>query len=150
MRYRPDIAVYSTDGRPQLVVEVKGLVNKTPDWAAMLRHNLTGDLPPQRANYFILALPDRFYVWQNAQDPAPRRPDVELDTAEVLHRYMPRPESSRVGWRESELELSVAAWLDDLVRAGVAVPDVGWVRELARIGLLDSIRGGEVRVGAAA
>jgi len=149
MSYLPDIAVYSPDGRPQVVVVVKGLADKSPDWAASYRHNLLSDPPAVAAPYFVLALPDHLYVWGGGRDPAPRRPDLDLNAALVLQPYLLHQENGHPRWREGELQIVLTNWLDDLVRTDFGTP-APWAADLERIGLLPAVRGGEVRVGVAA
>jgi hypothetical protein len=150
MKYRHDIAVYSPDGQPRVVVETKALTNKSLEWAAQLRSNLMAEYLPERTAFFVIALLDRIYFWTSTQDSALRPPDLVLETAQVLQRYLPHDKMQPLRGRESELELSLAAWLDDVARSDPALADTAWAAQLARIGFLEAVRGGEIRVGAAA
>ena len=76
MKRLADIAVFSRDYRITLVVEVKGQKHATDEWAAKLRRNLLAHdmIPPSQ--YFLLALPDHFYLWKE---------NAEIDL--VVHQF---------------------------------------------------------------
>jgi hypothetical protein len=84
-----DLAVFSANGHLQLVAEVKNRVDAAPDWAARMRLNLVeySDMP--EAPFFLLALPDHFYLWH---DVMPRNtlayPQYDLNPAPILAPYL--------------------------------------------------------------
>lgn len=59
-----DIAVYSPDNELQLIVEVKTQLGRSPDWANEVYSKVMDTPFLSEAPYFLLALPDRFYLWQ--------------------------------------------------------------------------------------
>ena len=61
----PDIAVYSPNNELQLIVEVKNKIGATPEWAANMRRNLSIHSIVPYSPYFLLALPDYFYLWKD-------------------------------------------------------------------------------------
>jgi len=143
-----DIVVYGSDGRIQLVVEVKGLAGRDAAWAREMRRNLLGFSTLPSAPYFLLALPDVFYLWKQeeplAEDAAP---SYEIDARESLAPYTKAFINSLDSLSSSSLELLVASWLQDLVsrspsRDGAA-REPRWFVES---GLRDAIRGGTVSV----
>ena len=71
--YRADIVVFGPDARPQLLVEVKNRSAASPEWAAQLRRNLAVHFGLTSTPYFLLALPDIFYFWRNAEGDQPRQ-----------------------------------------------------------------------------
>jgi len=88
---RVDIAVYSKDDQLQLVVEVKSKTAATADWAARMRRNLAAHLAIPNAPFFLLALPDHFYLWRRL--PAPLvvvPPDYDVAPAPLLARAVRR------------------------------------------------------------
>src|SRR5439155_15396219 len=88
-----DIAVYSNDDTLQLVVEVKGKTAATPDWAAHMRRNLAAHLAIPSSPFFLLALPDHFYLWRNVSSPlAMVPPDYDIDPAPLLAPYVADPQ----------------------------------------------------------
>lgn len=89
-----------------LVVEVKNRTNATAEWAAQLRFNLAemGALPS--APYFLLALPDRFFLWTQPSSNEAVPPDYEFDAETVLRPYaaklsFPLNDLSKAGFESS-------------------------------------------------
>jgi len=87
---RADIALYDAQDQLVLVCEVKSLLGKSRAWATKMRRNLLehGFLP--KAKYFLLAMPDRFYLWENAPsdlDQEEVEPTYEIDPAPLLKPY---------------------------------------------------------------
>ena len=64
MNQTADIAVYSPDDRLKLVVEVKGYRNATDEWAAQMRRNLLEYNAVPVGEFFLLVLPEYFYLWR--------------------------------------------------------------------------------------
>lgn len=146
--FDPDIAVTSPDGRPLVDVEVKALLGRGPEWAAELRNRLMRPSPPP---YFLLAMPERLFLWRNEGDSSERLPDLELQTESVLKRYFPAHWTTPEQWNSGEvLELAISAWLNDLAWGNPNLLSTPPVLELERTGFLAAIRGGCVRFGAAA
>jgi hypothetical protein len=146
MKRLADIAVFSRDYRITLVVEVKGQKHATDEWAAKLRRNLLAHdmIPPSQ--YFLLALPDHFYLWkENAEiDLAPA--DYKAGTKDVLQHYAAAVDLE--GLSEFGLGLLVTSWLEILTTSQIAkedAPELNWVFDS---GLYDSIKDGSVRIEA--
>ncbi len=76
-----DIAVYSRDDKLQLVVEVKNRVKATASWAAHMRRNMVAHLDMPRSPFFLLALPDHFYLWRGLAAPLDIAPPDYASTA---------------------------------------------------------------------
>jgi len=142
-----DIAVYSPDGRLQLVVEAKSQQQTSPEWAARFRRNLLAHQAIPPANYFLLAMPDHLYLWKNGVNQSEARPDYEIPTWEVLGDYLGgRSEQPRRVWEES-LQLALASWLNDVASSKRELrPDSGVDRLLVDSGLYEGIKSGEVHV----
>ena len=116
MTSAPDIVVSAPDKRVQLVAEVKNKRGASADWAAQMRRNLLvhGVIPS--APYFLLATPDRFYLWKDhnsGQDVVP--PDYEIESAGILASYIDRLGIPLAELSEPSLELLVTSWLHDLI-----------------------------------
>jgi uncharacterized protein (DUF2342 family) len=146
-----DIAVYSPDGRLQLVVETKSQEQTSRDWAARFRRNLLAHqvLPP--SNYFLLAMPDHLYLWKDSVHLAEALPNYEMRTWEALRDYLSTwtEQPPRLG--EESLQLALASWLSDLVSATRKLrPEAEVDRTLIESGLYDAIKSGEVRLESAA
>lgn len=141
MRARPDIVVFSPDGRIQLVVEVKNHTGASEEWATHFRRNLVAHSVLPEAEYFLLALPDNLFLWRSGE----AAPAYRVPTAEALEPF-------RVaGSGEAGLEMAVNAWLNVLTSPHVGEEEVerryGW---LVHSGLYQRIRGGDVAYQAAA
>lgn len=147
MKHMSDIAVYSRDGRLQLVVEVKSITHSTSSWAAQLMRNLLahGMLTP--APFIMLVCNDRVYLWKGlATDRSPigvRRPDYEDDTAQYLRAHLPGVERAT---SEVALEMAVRSWLEQVMaaRPRAEKPD----SLLIESGLADAIWNGTIAVEA--
>lgn len=150
-----DIAVYAPDNTLKLVVEVKNRPGASSRWAARMLRNLLVHGMIADAPYYLLALPDVFYLWKNPNLSAPNsrdyngdevEPDFEIDAAEALAPYLERTPFSPDDVSEYGLELLISSWLTDLVddpglSKGTAAPDLGWLFDS---GLYEAIRGGRV------
>lgn len=66
MSIQADFMVSDRLGQLALVVEAVNILNTTPEWAAKFRHNLPADGLYPDARYFLIALPDTFYLWKDA------------------------------------------------------------------------------------
>jgi len=152
MSNQPDFTLYDRQGRPAAFVEVKNLLNTSPEWAARYRQNLMGHGLFRGAKYVIFVTPDRMYFW-DGQDlkgldapAAPTPPSCIADARAVLRPYFERTRLTPDRISSEAFELIVLDWLSDLVHARDVVPQ-GW---LSDSGLLDSIKGGRVDFDAAA
>lgn len=144
---RVDIAAYSRDERLQLVVEVKGKTAATTDWAARMRRNLAAHLAIPNSPFFLLALPDHFYLWCRIPSPLDVvPPDYDVDPTPLLAPYLGDGGRSLRTISEGGLTLAVSAWLTDLVAsdldAEAAGPHQAWLIES---GLYSAIAGGVIR-----
>jgi hypothetical protein len=111
-----DIAVYGPDGRLQLIVEINSQLGTDLEWAARYRRNLIVNAVVPITPFFLVAAPDRFYLWR--QEPFLSNivpPDFEIDPGSVLAPYI--DEAVRLSGRlgNSSLQLAVSAWLSDIV-----------------------------------
>src|SRR5919202_1159445 len=112
MNSRPDIVVYRPDERVLLVAEVKNIRGASAEWAAQMRRNLLVHGIVPNAPFFLLALPDHFYLWKDGksiQDTVP--PDYEVETAVALGAYTERLGIPLEDLSEPSLELLVTSWL---------------------------------------
>lgn len=135
---RSDIAVYAPDGTLQLVVEVKNRPGASSDWAARMLRNMVAHTAIPNAPYFMLALPDAFYLWEIrgplSQDPriieSGFKPDHKIDATRALGSYLDGSPSQLTDISEQGLELLVASWLTDLLNSDLARekvdPDLYW------------------------
>ena len=64
MTKHADITVYDTNNNLQLVVEVKNQPDVSAHWATQMRRNLLKHEFTPNAPYFLLVLPENFYLWK--------------------------------------------------------------------------------------
>lgn len=140
---RPDVSVYSRNGELQLVVEVKNRPDANERWVRQLRRNLIthGFIP--RSTYFMLALPDKLYLWKEKSALPDSAPDFQASTPDVLRPYLGAWGLDEL--TEASFELLVKAWLGTLVHSrlipGAVPPELRWVVDSGRY---DVIRGGAI------
>lgn len=145
-----DVAVYSRDGNLQLVVEIKNRPGASAEWVAHMRRNLLvhAVIPP--SPYFLLALPDFFYLWTDAlsvHELAP--PAYQIKAAEVLAPYLDQTTQSLDDLSEYGLELLVTSWLADVIEAELRRDMVGpHLQWLFDSGLYEAIAHGSVTIEA--
>ncbi|MCP4701847.1 MAG: hypothetical protein GY862_34050, partial [Gammaproteobacteria bacterium] len=82
---KADIVVYDRNRQIALIAEVKKKPGVTSEWAVKWRRNILahGELPD--VTFFMVALPDRFYLWKNAgNQPELVEPSFEIDAEPIL------------------------------------------------------------------
>lgn len=150
MIQRPDIEVYSPDGKLQLVAEVKNKKGATAEWAANMRRNLFAHSVVPYSPYFLLALPDHFYLWKNPISAIDERlPDYGASSRPILEHHLHNSSHYLETMSEYGLELVINSWLNKLVNANLtretASPDEAWLFDS---GLYDAIKNGFVKTEA--
>lgn len=144
-----DFIIESPDQKVQLIVEARTKRSASRVWAAELRRNLLGHRVVPDAPFFLLALPERFYLWKNAPPNEVVPPDFEADAAEALQPYTTSLHSRLTDLTENGFELLIRTWLSDLIHSSYdpktepVSPSVS--RFLHHSGLLDSIHRGSVK-----
>lgn len=158
MRQQPDLSGYvdivafDKSGQLALIVEVKCKFGTSVEWAKRMRRNLYahGFLPS--VPYFLIALPDKFYLWVNAGREAEEiEPTMEIDPTSFLRPYYDRAGVAPDALTGKTFELIIAGWLDSVMRAdSPADLEANDLDQLANSGLLDSLSGGRLELEAAA
>lgn len=146
---RVDIAVYSPDRKLQLIVEIKNKLGASAEWVIRMRHNLLVHSFIPHVPYFLLVLPDFFYLWT---DTTPvnnlAEPDYKIDATEVLAPYL-RSNQSLNDISGYGLELLIMSWLEDTVRIELqrdtVDPNLQWLFDS---GLYEAVTRGSVAVEA--
>lgn len=88
------------------------------DWAARLLRNMLVHEAAPTAPYFMLALPDRIYLWDLRHVPiaeAAPHPDYIADAGPVFGSYLNGGATSLADLGEDSLLLIVASWLTELL-----------------------------------
>lgn len=152
MNVQPDISVYDSEDKLTLAVEVKNKPGTDTDWASKMRRNMLvhGLLP--HAQYLLIALPDRFYLWTGNQLPELEKPPAyEINPVPLFRAYFEDADVHLENLSEGGFELLVLSWLNELIQTG-ELPDVGEqeTKWLVESGLLEAIKQGHVVAEAAA
>jgi hypothetical protein len=145
-----DIAVFSPDRNLKLIVEVKGNRGATAEWASQLRRNLIAHEAIPRSPFFMLALPDKLYLWRNGSDAIDSRPaDFVADSEPIISAYLDDRSPSPMESGGHGLDLIFASWLNLLtimpLTEEMAAPHERWLLDS---GLYDAIKNGSVETAA--
>ncbi len=144
---KADLVGYDRNGQIVLIAEVKRKTGGSAEWAAKWRRNMLshGDMPD--AKFFMIALPDRFYLWKEAGTvPEPTAPTFEIDAGPVLKPYLDESGISLENISPQSFELVVATWLNSILQGGVPLNQrndtVNWIN---KSGLSEALSGGYLR-----
>lgn len=131
-----DFVAYDRDGQVVLLAEAKSRRGTSESWAAHLRRNMLSHGALPWAAYFLIATPERMYLWkQDRSDPADVPPKFTVDAAKVLNPYFEKlhQEPSKIG--PEAFELLVLTWLTDITQFDQEKmkkdPASSWLSELA-------------------
>jgi hypothetical protein len=121
-----DIVAYDREGQVLLLAETKSRRGTSESWAARLRGNMLshGSLPWSK--YFLIATPERMYLWKRERpDPAEAPPEFTIDAEKVLQPYFQRLQQEPLNIGPEAFELIVLTWLSDITRSGASNVDQG-------------------------
>jgi hypothetical protein len=156
---RADVAVYDRKHRLVLVVETKSRFDATARWAGRTFRNryVHGHVP--NARYFLLALPDFFYLWkeptkkvatQQARSRDEIPPDHVAPAGEIIRPYLGDKDVSPHEISTYAMKMIVSAWVADLINSDLskdtAPQSLSWVFDS---GLYGAIKGGTLGTAAA-
>lgn len=145
-----DFLIKNNQDQPILGVEVKIQMNTSSDWATKFRHNILMDSPVQRIPFFLMAFPDRFYLWTEPDISSNQsEPTYIIDAIPILKPYFERAEIIPEKIRGDSFELLVASWLSDLINSDKLSEEFDESqRWLIDSGLYMAISGGDLKYGA--
>lgn len=114
-----DFVAYDREGRVLLLAEAKSRRGTSESWAARLRRNMLshGILPPSK--YFLIATPERMYLWKQGRTgrgEAP--PEFTIDAEKVFRPYFQKLQQEPLNIAPEAFELVVLTWLSDITRSG--------------------------------
>lgn len=146
MSVRWDIVVYDRDNHLVLVVEVKNKLNASAEWAAKLRHNIFAHSEFPNAPYFLMAFPDRFYLWTDqGTHPQNTAPSYTIDARPILQPYVEQSNLMLDQISGSSLDLIVASWLSRLMYSGTSPDELDPTQQwLVESGLYAAVANGRM------
>lgn len=107
---RWDLAVYNSNNQLVLVAEIKSKLNASPEWAARLLRNILAHGTFPKAPYFLVAFPDWFYLWTDADTRLDQNePTYTIDARPILQPYFEQAGVSAEQISSQSLELIVAS-----------------------------------------
>jgi hypothetical protein len=143
-----DLLVNNRSGQPTLIVEVKSKIGTFSAWVAKLRRNILAHGIVPSTPYFLIAFPDKFYLWKhNTKDNLSdeREPDYIIDASPILQPYFQEIGIQDNQIRESSLEIIIASWLNEIMYSEKTIEKIktsqGW---LINSGLYSALTGGKV------
>lgn len=145
--YYADMAVQGKDRHLQLLVEVKNKRGASKIWAAKMRRNMYAHGLLPEAPFFLLALPDKFYLWKNIGLSTDLiEPDYEINPESFLKPYYPKAYAPNYQISSEGFELIVSAWLHQIL----TLPSVDLLPQnmdwLVNSGLFDVIHHGHLKL----
>ncbi len=144
---KADLVVYDKNGQIAIIVEIKKKTGASVDWARKWRRNILahGSIPDVK--FFLIALPDRFYLWKDtASIPEPTTPTFDIDARPLLKPYLQKIDTPLQNISGQSFELVVSAWLTSILQNEQAFNkqnnSLNWIKTS---GLFETIRGGHLK-----
>lgn len=142
-----DLTVLDKHDQLVLVAEVKGRLGISPEWASQFRRNIFAHGTFPDAPYFLMAFPDKFYLWTDS----PRKqgvvsPDFTIDATPILRPYLEKSGLMPIDLSDQSLEVLVAAWIRSLLykESYTSYNQPDW---LVGSGLQETLLGGKLLQG---
>lgn len=115
-----DIAAIDQAGVMPLAVVVKAKWGTNAEWASQWRRNLAVHSSLPGATFFLMALPDRFYLWMNKEEASRQiwlEPDLVIDPTPMLAPYFERIGIKGEALHGETFEFILLTWLNDVIDA---------------------------------
>jgi len=140
-----DLSVGDRNGQLALVVEVKCQTNVSPEWAIKLRQNILAHETFPKAPYFLMAFPDKFYLWSDPDaDQDQSKPTYTIDAAPIFQPYCERAGVIANQLSGYSLELIVTSWLGEIIHSNQLPENVDTEQQwLIESGLYAALVGGK-------
>ena len=126
-----DFVAYDREGRVLLLAEAKSRRGTSESWAARLRTNMLSHGMLPQSKYFLIATPERMYLWkQEPADPGEAPPEFTIDAENVFRPYFQKLQQEPLNIGPEAFELLVLTWLSDITQSGASIsgqssPSVG-------------------------
>lgn len=142
-----DMTVYDAHGQLAFIIEVKNKLGTSREWAAKMRRNIFAHGLVPDTKWFIIALPDHFYVWKDIES----KPEEILPTYDMNPEPFLRPYYDKAGMKldqlsEKSLELILTSWLNEMAHTDTIPSSIPSETQqwLAESGFLDAIKDGYI------
>src|SRR5437016_7861540 len=113
-----DFVAYDREGRVLLLAEAKSRRGTSESWAARLRKNMLAHGMLPWSKYFLIATPERMYLWkQEHDDPTEAPPEFTIDAEKVFQPYFQKLQQEPLNIGPEAFELVVLTWLSDISRS---------------------------------
>ncbi len=144
-----DILVFDQHDRPVLAVEAKTKVNASVEWATRLRRNILAHGLLPTTDFFLIATPNRFFIWKSSgMDSALREPTRTIDASPLLAPYFMQTGVTPEEISGSSFELIINSWLAELIYSKGKPDQIhGAYQWIADLGLQEALEGGHLGQG---
>lgn len=148
MRQYADILAFDRFGQVALIGEIKNKRGTSAEWAAKMRRNMFAHGLLPNAPFFLLALPDVFYLWKNTGiNLDVIAPTQKIDPQPFLQPYYENSGISPDNLTGRSFEFIVTSWLNQALRAksqqDLFSKNQDW---LVSSGLFDKLAGGRLEL----
>ncbi len=114
MNYKPDIIIRSKNDELIAIVEINNQKNLTRKIAIDYRRNIVAHGLTQQYHYFLIISQDTGFLWTNKDNQELNSPpDKEFSMKSIIKKHT-ITHGENIRFRESELELIIFQWLNDL------------------------------------
>ncbi len=140
-----DLLIDDRNGQLMLIVEIKRKTNVSSEWASQFRRNLLAHGTVPKAPYFLMAFPDKFFLWTDAEAHLEQsEPTYTIDARPLLQPYFERAGVTAEQISRQSFELIVTSWLADMMHSEQLSENVeDSKRWLIESGLYASLVGGK-------
>lgn len=144
-----DLMAYDRNGQLVLSVDIRKSPTASPEWAAQFRKNVLAHGVYPVTPYFLIALPDKFFLWKNGNAADPEsKPTYTIDAAPIIEPYLKGTNYTVNDLDRNALEFIISAWLGSLIYHGRPREEVkAKARWVVESGLYDVIDGGSLGFG---
>ncbi len=129
-----------------LTAEIKTRLNVTPGWGAKLQRNLLahGILPS--SPYFLLAFPDKIYLWTNSNKQFGEiEPTYIINANPIFQPYFQKAKVTAEKISGQSFELIVTSWLREIIYSEKLLDELVESQQwLIESGLYNAILGGKI------
>lgn len=141
-----DLMIFSALGLPLLGIETKVKLQTSANWVTKFYRNLMEFWHPEDLPFFIMAFPDKFYLWRKDQLTPDYSPNYIIDATLFLQPYFTKTGIHPQCIHGESFELMVGSWLANILNVKTSAEDLDISEQwLLESGLYQAISGGELR-----